>query len=68
MHFSDIRLQYAGKGPITWLDKHEVKLSETPRKTIPPCFKAFNKAKKTEIDSINRTLQSLQRNVISTRH
>jgi predicted Holliday junction resolvase-like endonuclease len=26
MRFSDIRLQYAGKGPETWLDKHETKI------------------------------------------
>ena len=26
MRFSDIRLQYAGKGPETWLDKHEANL------------------------------------------
>lgn len=25
MRFSDIRLQYAGEAPETWLDKHEVK-------------------------------------------
>jgi hypothetical protein len=32
MRFSDIRLQYAGKAPETWLDKHEVKILNFEKK------------------------------------
>ena len=44
MRLSDIKLEYAGESPITWLDKHEEKLFNQEEKEIK--FKEKEKEKR----------------------